>query len=102
MRMVKSHEKNIYIKITFLWWCSKMSPKSEFLKDGYCVLHGKNDGVWRGIFQKYLKQNIITAVLRKANADSVVICGLIKKLTMQMKTYPRGKIDSNFLAHEFQ
>ena len=37
---------------------------------------GKNDGVrllW-GIFKEYLQQNIITAVLRKANAHSVVIC----------------------------
>ena len=27
---------------------------------------GKNDEVWWGIFKKYLKQNIITEVLRKA------------------------------------
>ena len=40
---------------------------------------GKNDGVWWGIFKEYLKQNIITTVLRKANAHSVVICRLIKK-----------------------
>ena len=41
---------------------------------------GKNDGVWLlwGIFKEYLKQNIITAVLRKANAHSAVICRLIK------------------------
>ena len=43
---------------------------------------GQNDGVWREIFQKYLKQNIITAVLRKANAHSVAICRLIKKSIM--------------------
>ena len=37
---------------------------------------GKNDGVWvqRGILKEKLKQSIITAVLRKANAHSVVIC----------------------------
>ena len=62
---------------------------------------GQNDRVWREIFQKYLKQNIITGVLRKANAHLVVICRLIKKSIMQMKIYPRGKIDSNFFAHEF-
>ena len=41
-------------------------------------LTGKNDGVWWGIFKEYIKQNIITAMLRKANAHSVVICRLIK------------------------
>ena len=45
---------------------------------------GKNDGVWLlwGIFKEYLKQNIITAVLRIANAHSVVICRLIKNSIM--------------------
>ena len=42
----------------------------------------KNDEVWWGIFKEYLKQNIITAVLRKANAHSVAICRLIKKSIM--------------------
>ena len=64
---------------------------------------GKNDGVWLlwGIFKEYLKQNIITAVLRKANAHSVVICRLIKKSIIQMKSDPREKIDSNFFAYSF-
>ena len=39
---------------------------------------GKMDGVWWGIFKEYIKQNIITAMLRKVNAHSVVICRLIK------------------------
>ena len=52
------------------------------------------------IFKEYLKQNIITAVLRKANAHSVVICRLIKKSIMQVKTDPRGKIDKNFFTYE--
>ena len=45
---------------------------------------GKNAEVWLqwGIFKEYLKQNITTAVLRKANAHSVVICRLIKKSIM--------------------
>ena len=58
---------------------------------------GKNDGVsllW-GIFKEYLKQNIITPVLRKANAHSVVIWRLIKKSIKQIKIDKRGKIDSN-------
>ena len=76
-----------------------MSPKPETWKDGYCVLP-KNDGVRWGIFKEYLKQNIITAALRKANAHSVVICGLIKKSIMLIKIDPRGKIDLNFFAYE--
>ena len=41
---------------------------------------GKHDGFWLlwGIFNEYIKQNIITAMLRKANAHSVVICRFIK------------------------
>ena len=41
---------------------------------------GKIDGVWLlwGIYKEYLKQNIITVVLRKANAHSVVIYRLIE------------------------
>ena len=74
MTMVKSHEK----KIIFLWRCSEKSQKSEFWKDGTASYTGKNDGVWWWIFKECFKQNIITAVLRKANAHSVVICRLIK------------------------
>ena len=45
---------------------SEMSLKSEFWKDEYCTTE-KNDGVWLmwRIFKEYLKQNIITAVLKK-------------------------------------
>ena len=37
---------------------------------------GKNDRFWLlwGIFREYIKQNIITAVLRKANAHSAIKC----------------------------
>ena len=41
---------------------------------------GKNDGsllLW-GMFKEYIKQNIITAVLIKANTHSVVVCKLMK------------------------
>ena len=36
---------------------------------------GKNDGFWLlwEIFKEYIKQNITTAALRKANSHSVVI-----------------------------
>ena len=77
-----------------------MLPKSEFGKDGYCVLHRKKwwgFGLLWGKFKEYLKQNIITAVLRKANAYSVVICRLIKKSIMYIKIDPRGITDSNFV-----
>ena len=42
-----------------------------------------------------MKQNIIMAVLKKANAQSVVICRLIKKVKNVNKKNPRGKADSN-------
>ena len=58
-----------------------MSPKCEFSRDGYWALTGKNNVFWllSGINKEYIKQNIIIAVLRKANSHSVVICMLIKK-----------------------
>ena len=77
MAMVKSNEKK-NVKIIFLWlWalqCSETSLRSEFWKDG------KNDGFWLlwGIFKEYVKQNIIAAVLIKANAHSVAIGGFKK------------------------
>ena len=42
---------------------------------------GRNDTfrLLRRIFKEHIKQNIIMAVLRKANTRSVVICRLIKK-----------------------
>ena len=58
---------------------------------------GKNDGVWWGIFKEYLKQNIITTVLRKANAPWFVIFRLIKKINYVKKNKKKtGKISSNF------
>ena len=58
---------------------------------------GKNYGFWVlwGIFKEYIKQNIIMAVLRKANSHSVAICRLIKKINT-VKDDPRRKTDSNF------
>ena len=58
---------------------------------------GKTYGFWVlwAIFKKYIKQNIITAVLRKANSHSVVISRLIKKIN-NVKEDPRRKTDSNF------
>ena len=57
-----------------------VSRNLNFEKMDTASYTGKNDGVWLlwGIFKEYLKQNIITAVLRKANAHSFVICRLIK------------------------
>ena len=47
-------------------------------------LTGKNVGFWLlwGIFKEHIKQNIIMAVLRKANANSFVSCKMIKKSIM--------------------
>ena len=59
----------------------KCCQNLNFTKMDTASYTGKNDGVWLqwGIFKEYVKQNIITAVSRKANAHSVVICRLIKK-----------------------
>ena len=75
--------------------CSEMSLKSEFWKNGcsFWYIHRKNNEVWLlwGKFKEYLKQNIITAVLRKANAHSVVICRLIKKINNVNKNRSKRK-----------
>ena len=81
MIMVKSHEKNMS-KLFSYDGVVKCCRNLNFEKMDTASYTGKNDGVWWGIFKEYLKQNIITAVLRKANAHSVVICRLIKKLIM--------------------
>ena len=79
--MVKSHEK----KMSKLVSCDgvvKCPQNLNFQKTDTASYTEKNDGVWWGIFMEHLKQNIITAVFRKTNAHSVVICRLIKKSTM--------------------
>ena len=62
----------------------KMRQNMNFEGMGTEHLTGKNDGIWLlwVIFKEYIKQNIITAVLRKANAHSVIICRLINKSIM--------------------
>ena len=70
-----------------------MSTKYEFWRDGYWgPSTEKNDVFWLlwGIFKEYIKQNIIMAVLRKANALSLVICRLIKKIN-NVKEDPEEK-----------
>ena len=83
MKMVKSHEKKMP-KLFSNDGVVKCCQNRNFEKMDTAFYTGKNDGVWLlwGIFKEYLKQNIITAVLRKANAHSVVICRLIKKSIM--------------------
>ena len=76
--MLKSHKK----KAKLFSGVVKCRRNLIFEKMDTASYTGKNDGVWWGIFKEYLKQNIITAVLRKANAHSVVICRLIKKSIM--------------------
>ena len=79
MTMLKSHEKKMS-KLFSYDGVVKCRWTLNFEKMDTASYTGKNDGVWWGIFMKYLKQNIITAVLRKANGHSVVICRLIKNL----------------------
>ena len=80
MTMIKSNEKMSKLFSND----GVVSRNLNFEKMDTASYTGKNDGVWLlwGIFKEYLKQNIITAVLRKANAHSVVICRLIKKSIM--------------------
>ena len=81
MTMVKSHEKKMS-KLFSYDGVVKCRRNLNFEKMDTASYTGKNDGVWLlwGIFKEYLKQNIITSVLRKANAPWVVICRLIKKI----------------------
>ena len=51
----------------------------------------ENDGVCWGMFKEYLKQIFFTAVLRKANAHSVAICRLIKKINNVNKNRSKRK-----------
>ena len=79
MTMVKSYEKKMSKLFSYVG-VVKCRRNLKFGKMDTAPYTGKNDGVWLlwGIFKDYLEQNIITAVLRKANAHSVVICRLIK------------------------
>ena len=83
MTMIKSHEKKLKMSKLFSYdGVVKCCRNLNFGKMDTASYTGKNDGVWWGIFKEYLKQNIITAVLRKANAHSVAICRLIKESIM--------------------
>ena len=77
MTMVKSHEKKMWKLFSDVVKCCQ---NLNFETMDIAHYTGKNDGFWLlwGICKEYIKQNIIKAVLRKANAHSVVICRLIK------------------------
>ena len=68
----------------------KCRQNLNFTKMDTTSYTGKNDGMW-GIFKEYIKQNIITAVSRKANAHSVAICRLIKKSNIVNKNRSKRK-----------
>ena len=80
MTMGKSHEKEMS-KLFSYDGVLNGRRNLNLEKMGTASYTGKNDGVWllRGIFKEYLKQNVITEVLWKANVHSVGICRLIKK-----------------------
>ena len=80
--MVKSNKKNIKL-FSYdhdHYDVVKRRQNLNFDKMDSAPYTRKNDGFWLlwGIFKEYIKQNIITAMLRKANAHSVAICRLIK------------------------
>ena len=60
---------------------------------------GKKYGFWLlwGIFKEYVKQNIVMAVLTKANSHSVAVCRLIKKINI-VKDDSRRKTGSKFFS----
>ena len=74
MAIVKSHEIK---KDKIMLLCRR---NLSFEKMDTAPYTGKNDGFWLlwEIFKEYIEQNIITAVLRKANAHSAIIRRLIK------------------------
>ena len=85
--MAKSHEKKKKMTKLFSYDYDhydvvKCRRNLNFGKMVTTPYTGKNDEFWLlwilGIFKEYIKQNIITAVLRKATAHSVVISRLIK------------------------
>ena len=103
--MVKSHEKkyqNYFCVATIT-----TNNMVKFSQDMNCeemdtdYSTGKHNGfrlLW-GIFKEYIKQNIMTVVLRKTHSHSFVTWRLIKKIN-HIKKDPRRKTDSNF--HFFQ
>ena len=84
MTMAKSQEKKMSKLFSYDYdhydVASEKSRKSNFEKMDTAPYARKNDGFWLlwGKCKEYIKQNVIKAVLRKANAQSVVICRLIK------------------------
>ena len=58
----------------------EMSPKCEFWRDDTEPLIGKNDRFWLlwEIFKDYIQQNVIMAVLRKANSHSIDTFRLVR------------------------
>ena len=88
------------ITATAVWWNVAMACRMvNFGEMNTEWSTGKNYGFWVmwGIFKEYIKQNIIMAVLRKANFHSVAICRLIKK-SNTVKDDPRRKTDFQSLV----
>ena len=77
----KSNVEIIFSKYHYHYGMVKCHQIVNFEEMGTEWSTGKNYGFWVlwGIFKEYIKQNIIMAVLRKANSHSVAICRLIKK-----------------------
>ena len=71
-------KKNVKIIFSWLYHYDVVNHRNlNFVKMDTASYTGKNDAfcfwlLW-GIFKEYIKQNIVTAVLRKANAHSVYI-----------------------------
>ena len=82
-------------EISKLFSCDYLTIRRNVADAGEERNQEKDDGFYlRVIFNEYIKQNIIMAVLRKANFHSVDICRLMKN--QSCKKSPRRKTDSNF------
>ena len=98
--LVKSHEKkcwNYFSKYQYHYGMVKCHRNVNFEEMDIECPTGKNYGFWvlRGIFNEYIKQNIIMAVLRKSNSHSIVICRLRSKINNE-KEDPRRKTTQIF------
>ena len=68
----------MWVPHSSLWWnVAEMSILKRLI---LCLQQEKKNGYWLlwRIFKDYIKQNIVMAVLRKANSHSVKVCRLIK------------------------
>ena len=68
-------------------WLDTREEKNQEKDDGLCL---------RLVFNEYIKQNIIMAVLRKTNFHSVDICRFMKNQACKIKSMKKTDSNINF------